>query len=139
MPSNHFSRRKIEGEDAVDFFDQYGRCIFTVVDAETGSEWSPATRLTIHPRIDASQNVASLTADQVYELGRFCVEQFVGSSMSSALATIDANVACVREALESWNARARADEEHPPYDDLVRRLDEITAVMRGLEPLRRMK
>ena len=31
----------------------------------------------------------------------------------------------VKIELEAWNARARIDEEHPPYDELTRALDDL--------------
>lgn len=38
----------------------------------------------------------------------------------------------VNTELETWNARARIDEEHPPYDELVRALDDVLGRCRQL-------
>lgn len=38
----------------------------------------------------------------------------------------------VRTELEAWNDRARIDEEHPPYDELVRALDGLLGRCRDL-------
>ncbi len=38
----------------------------------------------------------------------------------------------VRSELEAWNDRARADEEHPPYDELTRALDGLLGRCRDL-------
>lgn len=38
----------------------------------------------------------------------------------------------VQTELEGWNDRARADEEHPPYDDLTRALGTLLSKCRGL-------
>lgn len=38
----------------------------------------------------------------------------------------------VQAELESWNDRARADEEHPPYDDLTRMLGALLGNCREL-------
>lgn len=51
---------------------------------------------------------------------------------SEALAEIEAAAKHVRDALEEWNERARIDEEHPPYDDLTRVLEDLVARCRGL-------
>lgn len=38
----------------------------------------------------------------------------------------------VQDELEAWNIRARADEEHPPYDDLTRALGALLGNCREL-------
>lgn len=38
----------------------------------------------------------------------------------------------VHTELEAWNARARIDEEHPPYDKLTNALDELAGKCRDL-------
>lgn len=142
MPRLHFMRHQVNNEDAVTFFNAEHREILTVVDAEGFSSDSPATWLFVPEYFEVGAQATyklhkqiPLTADQVAELGRFCVEQFC--ELRPRLKDIENAAAYVRSALEDWNERARADEEHPPYDQLVARLDEIQAALRALEPVRR--
>jgi len=51
---------------------------------------------------------------------------------SEAIREIEARASHVRTALEAWNDRARIDEEHPPYDELTRSLDEVIGTCRRL-------
>lgn len=51
---------------------------------------------------------------------------------SEAIQHVEKCAAYVRAELETWNDRARRDEEHPPYDELTRSLDAISDTCRRL-------
>jgi hypothetical protein len=63
-----------------------------------------------------------LSATELAMLTRHLASWFA-EDPSEKLDEIEAAAKRVHDALEEWNARARMDEEHPPYDDLTRALD----------------
>lgn len=63
---------------------------------------------------------ASELAGLVQHLSRWFYED-----PAEVICQIETCATYVKRELETWNARARIDEEHPPYDALTRVLDEL--------------
>jgi hypothetical protein len=72
-----------------------------------------------------------LSATQLAGLSRHLIGWFAGD-LAEKICEIEDQTKVVKKKLEEWNDRARADEEHPPYDDLTRSLDVILAMCRDL-------
>jgi hypothetical protein len=65
-----------------------------------------------------------LSATELVALARHLNDWLIDDP-AAAIKRIEAAVAHVKTALEAWDDRARADEEHPPYAALVSILDEV--------------
>lgn len=72
-----------------------------------------------------------LTATELAGLSRQIALWFA-EDPTSTIRKIEDLTNYVRTELEGWNNRARADEEHPPYDELTRALDGLLARCRDL-------
>lgn len=72
-----------------------------------------------------------LDAEQTAALGRFCLEMFCDPYEN--LQAIEESYKFALDKLEDWNIRARADEEHPPYDDICNRLRMIGRALGALQ------
>ena len=51
---------------------------------------------------------------------------------TDSLRFIEARAKLVKTELDKWNDRARIDEEHPPYDELTKALDNLLSRCRAL-------
>jgi hypothetical protein len=72
-----------------------------------------------------------LSANELAGLARHLAGWFADDP-SEALGSIETAAKRVLNELEGWNDRARADEEHPPYDDLTRILHGLVITCKGL-------
>jgi hypothetical protein len=72
-----------------------------------------------------------LSSTELVGLSRHLVDWFC-NDVADKIREIEDRAKRVRAELEEWNDRARADEEHPPYDDLTQSLDAIIARCRDL-------
>jgi hypothetical protein len=72
-----------------------------------------------------------LSATQLAGLSRHLIDWFSGD-LAEKICEIEDQTKAVKKKLDEWNDRARADEEHPPYDDLTRVLDGVLARCREL-------
>ena len=74
-----------------------------------------------------------LSATELAGLSRHLIGWFSGEGdLAEKICEIEDQTKAVKKKLEEWNDRARADEEHPPYDDLTRSLNVILARCRDL-------
>jgi hypothetical protein len=77
------------------------------------------------------QVVSWLSATELAALVRLLGAWFA-EDPTSTIRKIEDLANYVNVELEGWNDRARADEEHPPYDELTRALDALLARCRDL-------
>ena len=72
-----------------------------------------------------------LSATALASLTRHLASWFA-EDPTATIRQIETCATFVRIELETWNDRARIDEEHPPYDELTRALDALLARCRDL-------
>jgi len=72
-----------------------------------------------------------LSATELASLTRHLASWFA-EDPTATIRQIETCANYVRIELETWNDRARIDEEHPPYDELTRTLDALLARCRDL-------
>lgn len=104
-----------------------------------GLRWIEADNVKIHE----TERGAVVTTNGQEVSGSGC--HFLGIELMKWSADVDENVKtiidrveAVRVRLDSWNARAKEDEEHPPYEHLTELLKEAlvaaTLLRRATEP-----
>ncbi len=82
-------------------------------------------------RAPGSDGPTWLSAAELAGLTRHLAGWFIDDP-AETMQRIEAIAKHVAAELEAWDARARSDEEHPPYAKLVAALDELTSTCRRL-------
>lgn len=112
-------------------------------DAGDEFRWIEAGRLRLveddkgaHATVQGPSGPTWLSATELAGLACHLAAWFVGDdTVADKIRLIEACARRVHGELEAWNARARADEEHPPYDELTRALDVLLGACRDLREM----
>lgn len=124
-------RTSLDGqpEDAITFCNSVNIDILRLIETPDGVRVRVGPLATEH---DPGIAEFDLNAEQARALGRFCVQLFCGEPREHLVLIKEAAARAIGK-LEDWNERARADEEHPPYDDICATLRNINHAIDELE------
>jgi hypothetical protein len=106
---------------------------------DDGLRWIEAGRLRLEENSKSGAQVMIQTTARSVHLSATELLGLVGHLSSwfaddptDMIRQIETHATHVQTELEKWNARARIDEEHPPYDKLTLVLDELIGKCREL-------
>jgi hypothetical protein len=115
MPRLWSYTKRIDNERAIVLCTDAATEVLRVVETEDGANlFVNGGTLRLH-----------LEAEHLHALGAWCVWLFMSERPSVLLTEIRGAAMFAIEHLEAWDARAKADEEHPPYVEINNRLRRI--------------